>query len=170
HDAGYPDEALRYGDLAARYEQSAEAAPAPAAAAPKTPAPRTAAPPSAASSPISSPASAASAAVPPAARAAAALPAPWPMAAPAASDRDSAADAHPEFAVQDLSVHAPSDAHELSSEPSAELSSDLSSEWEESLSVDEPAAAAEQPATFEAAADASSNPEIAETVEEVRFY
>ena len=27
HDAGYPDEAVRYGDLAARYEQSAEAAP-----------------------------------------------------------------------------------------------------------------------------------------------
>ena len=26
HDAGYPDEAVRYGDLAARYEQSAEAA------------------------------------------------------------------------------------------------------------------------------------------------
>jgi len=27
HDAGYPDEAVRYGELAARYEQTAEAAP-----------------------------------------------------------------------------------------------------------------------------------------------
>ena len=100
------------------------------------------------------------------------------MAAPATFDGDSAAGAHPEFAVQESTVHAPADAHDLSSESSSELASDLSSEWEESLSVDQPAPvpelprAAEPPATFEAAADtdASSNPEIAETVEEIRFY
>ncbi|HEX7424776.1 MAG TPA: tetratricopeptide repeat protein, partial [Terriglobales bacterium] len=142
HDAGYPDEAVRYGELAARYEQSAEASPA------------TAAP-----SAIASPAVALSVAVPPAARAAAAAsPAPWPMAVPAASDHEIAAAAHPEFAIQELAVHAPSDAH------------DLSSEWEHSLSVDEHAPAAGLSASVKADADASSNPEIAETVEEIRFY
>ena len=172
HDAGYPDEAVRYGDLAARYEQSAEAAPATSAAS-------TAAASLAAPLAIAPPALATSDAVPPAAHAAAAAsPAPWPMAAPAISD--SAAGAHPEFAVlestHESTLHAPVDAHEPSSEPSSEISSDLSSEWEESLSVDETApapelpAAAEPPAAVAAEADASSNPEIAETVEEVRFY
>jgi len=163
HDAGYPDEAVRYGDLAARYEQSAEGAPTTSAAS-------LGAPPA-----MPSPALASSDAVPPTVRAAAAASsAPWPVAAPAISD--SPADAHPEFAVQESTLHAPTDAHELSSEPSSEISSDLSSEWEESLSVDEAApapelpAAAETPAAFAAEADASSNPEIAETVEEVRFY
>ncbi len=170
HDAGYPDEAVRYGDLAARYEQSAEAAPATSAA--STAAASLAAPPA-----IPSPALASSDAVPPTVRAAAAASsAPWPVAAPAISGDNSAADAHPEFAVRESTLHAPADAHELSSEPSSEISSDLSSEWEDSLSVDETAAApelpaaAEAPAAFAAEADASSNPEIAETVEEVRFY
>ncbi len=173
HDAGYPDEAVRYGELAARYEQSAEAAPASAAA------PTSAASP-AAQSAMASLAFASSDAVPPTARAAAAASsAPWPMAAPVTSG-DSAADAHAEFAVQESTAHSPADAHEPSSgpssEPSSEISSDLSSEWEESLSVDQPAPAdepapvAELPAAFEADADASSNPEIAETVEEIRFY
>jgi tetratricopeptide (TPR) repeat protein len=168
HDAGYPDEAVRYGDLAARYEQSAEAAPATSAASKS--AASLAAPPA-----MASPTLASSDAVPPTARAAAAASSgPWPMAAPAVSD--SAADAHPEFAVQESTVHAPTDAHELSSEPSSEISSDLSSEWEESLSVDESApapelpAAAEPPTAIEVEADVSSNPEIPETVEEVRFY
>ncbi len=173
HDAGYPDEAVRYGDLAARYEQSAEAAPATSAA--SRSAASLAAPPA-----MASPALASSDAIPPVAHAAAAASsAPWPVAAaPAISDH--AADAHPEFAVQESTVHAPADAHELSSElssePSSESSSDLSSEWEESLSVDEAApapqlpASAEPPAAVEAEAGASSNPEIAETVEEVRFY
>jgi hypothetical protein len=80
------------------------------------------------------------------------------MAAPAASDHEIAAAAHPEFAIQELAVHAPSDTH------------DLSSEWEHSLSVDEHAPAAEPSSTVEADADATSNPEIAETVEEIRFY
>jgi tetratricopeptide (TPR) repeat protein len=150
HDAGYPDEAVRYGELAARYEQNAEAA-ASLSAASLTAAPST----------IASPAIASSVAAPPVGRAAAAAaapPAPWPMAAAA----------HPEFAVQELAVHAHADAHDLSSD----LSTDLASEWEHSLSVDEPAPAAELSATVEgeAEADASSNPEIAETVEEIRFY
>ena len=154
HDAGYPDEAVRYGELAMRYEQTAEAAPssigilaegalsAAAASGGTT-----------AISPIAS-----AAAFP------AVAPAPWPM-APSEPETST----HPEFAVQEMAVHAPTDTH---SEPST----DLASEWENSLSVEEPAEltapAAEPPAVTPAAADAdaASNPEIAETIEEVRFY
>ena len=154
-DAGYPEEAERYGELAGRYGQNAEATP------------------STATSPIA----AATAAAPPAAdrraasaAAAAAPSAPWPMPADsaAAADRETAEAAHPEFAVQETTAHAPSDAHNL---PSAQdLSSDLSSEWENSLSIDEPAPPVELPAAVAGEADASDNPEIAETIEEVRFY
>jgi len=157
HDAGYPDEAVRYGDLAARYEQSAEAPPSTATL--SSPASLAAASPAAASPAIASPDAAAP--VPPAPPAA---PAPWPTADPAASDHDSAAAAHREFAIPEMTVHAHSDEHDPSS--------DLSSEWEQSLSVDDPAPAptpaVELPAVVES--DASSNPEIAETVEEIRFY
>ena len=149
HDAGYPDEAVRYGELAARYEQTAEAAPLPVTA------------PATASSGIVSHAIASPVVDPPAA-----LPAPWPMAAPAPSDDEIAPAEHPEFAVQEHVGHSSADGHDPSS--------DLSSEWEHSLSVDEPAAAAELSDTVvnesDTDADASSNPEIAETVEEVRFY
>src|SRR5208283_1183648 len=148
HDAGYPDEAVRYGELAARYEQSAEAVPSTATLS------------TAASPAIAAPALVSPDAVPPEPAAAAASPAPWPMAAPEAPDHDSAAVAHREFAVPEMTVHAHSDEHDPAS--------DISSEWEQSLSVDDPAPAAEVPATVEA--DASSNPEIAETVEEIRFY
>ena len=169
HDAGYPDEAVRYGELAARYEQNAEAAVSLSAA--SSPAPP---------SNITAPAIASSVAAPPAGRAAAASasapPAPWPMAAPLASDPEIGAAAPPEFAVQELAVHAPGDAHDLYSDPSSGLpadpESDLSSEWEHALSIDEPAPAAELPAAVEGEVegDATSNPEIAETVEEIRFY
>ena len=160
HDAGYPDEAVRYGELAARYEQNAEAAASLSAA--SSPA---------ASSTIAAPAIASSAAAPPAGRAAAAAaapPAPWPMAAPSAFGPEIGAAAHPEFAVQEMAMHAPEDAHDLSSD----LSPDLASEWEHSLSIDEQAPAAELPVPVEgeAEADVSSNPEVAETVEEIRFY
>jgi len=141
HEAGYPDEAVRYGELAARYEQSAEA-------------PATVVSPAAASFPARSVAQAPAA--------------PWPVAAPPASDPEVVAAAHPEFAVQESAVHESAGTHDLSSN----VSSDLSSEWEDSFSVDEPTPAAKLPPTVEGAAeaDASSNPEIAETVEEVRFY
>jgi len=90
------------------------------------------------------------------------------MAAPAAPDREIAAAAHPEFAIQGMGAYAPADGQEASSEPSSDLASDLASEWEHSLPVDEHAPAAALSATVED--DASRNPEIAETVEEVRFY
>jgi hypothetical protein len=161
HDAGCPDEAVRYGELAARYERSAEAAASPASS--------TFASSAAAPSAGASPAIGTSVAAPPAARAAAAAsPAPWPMGASAAPDREIAAAAHPEFAIQGMGAYAAADGQEASSEPSSDLSSDLASEWEHSLPVDEHAPAAALSATVED--DASSNPEIAETVEEVRFY
>jgi tetratricopeptide (TPR) repeat protein len=150
HDAGCPDEAVRYGELAERYEQNADAA---------------------ASTSASSAAAPSAGALPEARAAAADSPAPWPMTAPGAADHEIAAAAHPEFAIQELGVYAPAEGQEpsseLSSEPSSELSSDLASEWEHSLS-DEHAPAAAPSAPVEA--DASSNSEIAETVEEVRFY
>jgi len=153
HDAGCPDEAVRYGELAERYEQNAAAA----------------------ASTSASSAAAPSASASPAARAAAAgSPVPWPTAAPGAADHEIAAAAHPEFAIQELGVYAPAEGQEPSSEPSSELpselSSDVASEWEHSLSVDEHAPAAARSASVEADADASSSPEIAETVEEIRFY
>src|SRR5260370_1051442 len=100
HDAGYPDEAVRFGELAARYEQNAEAAPL------------TASLPSTSARATASSASAASVA-----------PAPWPTAASAAPGHEIAAAAHPEFAIQELSAHAPSssDAHDISSELSSDL-------------------------------------------------
>jgi tetratricopeptide (TPR) repeat protein len=141
HDAGYPDEAVRFGELAARYEQNAEAAPL-------------------TSTLMTSTLTATSAHA--IASSVAAAPAPWPTSP--APGHEIAAAAHPEFAIQEPAAHAHADAHEISSEPS----SDLASEWEHSLSVDEHAPAAGPSATVEA--DASSNPEIAETVEEIRFY
>ncbi|MGA9495163.1 MAG: tetratricopeptide repeat protein [Terriglobales bacterium] len=178
HDAGYPDEAVRYGELAERYEQNAPVAALPAA--PLSPASTPAASVSAASmsaasmsaAPITSgPSSIGSAATPPAAArsAAAVSSSPWPLAAPTASAHDSAAAAHPEFAVtsagSELAEHAAAEAHDDSSEHTP----DLTSEWEHSLSVDEHAPVAENSAA-EVDADASSSPEIAETVEEIRFY
>ncbi len=145
HGAGYPDEAVRYGELAARYEQSAEAASA------STVADGTE------NQTASATHTAAEAATP------------WPS-APAIGDH--AAAAPPEFAVQEMAVHAPSgapsDTLDFSSQTPSEASSETSSEWEDSLSIDEPNIAANPLTIVEA--DASSNPEIAETVEEVRFY
>ena len=117
HDAGYPDEAVRYGELAARYEQNAEAAPLPVTA----PATASSADVSHAASPVADPS--------------AASPAPWRMAA--MPSRTNCPGRHPEFAVQEHGGHSSADGHDF------QVSSDLASEWEHSLSVDEPAAAAE---------------------------
>jgi tetratricopeptide (TPR) repeat protein len=162
HDAGYPDEAVRYGELAARYEQTAETAPPSAGRLAETALSMSAASAGAGASPIAT-----ARAFP----AAAPTPAPWPMAS-TSSGHEMAAAAHPEFAVEEMAVHADTDAHSAPSEPSA----DLASEWEDSLAVEETAEvhapAAELAAVTGGAAegDAANNPEIAETVEEVRFY
>jgi len=141
HTAGYPDEAVRYGELAARYEQNADAATA------------------------STVADATAEQAAGATHIAADEAAPWPS-VPAVSDHGAAASQ--EFAVQGMAVQAPSDALDFSSQvPSEEASSEISSEWEDSLSIDEPSAA--HPLAI-VDSDAPGNPEIAETVEEVRFY
>ena len=124
-EAGYPDEASRYGELAARYEERAGTA---------TPVPDLVASP-APPLPISS--------VP------AAPPAPMPVVAP-----EPPAQAHAEFMVE-----APTPVHD---------STDLSAEWDQSLSVEAPAPPP-APAPVHAAVPAGSS-EIAETVEEARFY
>jgi pilus assembly protein FimV len=120
-EAGHPDEASRYGELAARYEERVSAAnPTLASVAPGPPVPAVAAP----------------------------APVEWP--APAQTQ--------PEFAVE-----APTPVHDTS---------DLSAEWDQSLSVE--AASQEPPATDEtvplAPTDYANSPEVAETVDEVRFY
>jgi len=140
HDARHAEEAVRYGELAARYEKSAETAQ------------------STSSSPSSGPRIAAP-------------PAPWPTAASAASDGEIAAATPPEFPVHELTMPAASDPQQFSSD----LSTDLSAEWEHSLSSGPAAPLAELAATLEGPEGAdrgadSSSPEIAETVEEIRFY
>jgi pilus assembly protein FimV len=155
HDAGYPEEAVRYGDLAARYEQSAE--PAPAIDAPILPAP----------APVS-PAATPALHIRPAAQAASETPAaPWPAAPPADSGHEAADTSHLEYGMRELA--APADSVEPESPAAESASADSSAAWEDSLSIDEDAPA-EMPAIVAEDSDASSNPEIAETVEEVRFY
>ncbi len=166
HDAGYPDEALRYGELAARYERSAG--------------------PSAGQNPGHSPALATGqtvehglAAAAGAAEASTAATAPWPTASVHEAPAFEVATT-PEFSVPEMDVHADS------------ADQDLSSEWEQTLSVD----AADDNSTgieltagnkdddadrisasvgggtigAETEEDPSSNPEIAETVDEIHFY
>ena len=166
HDAGYPDEAVRYGELAARYEQSASS---------NLSLSVSAAAGAAASSPgrgrVESPA---------ARRVPAAVPA-WPASKSFDQGKGGAAvpeTSVPEFAIQESAgpeianaFDEPQSSGGLGSDTpadeSSEASSDLSSEWENSLSVDAPAAAANDGVD---GGDAASNPEIAETVEEVHFY
>jgi hypothetical protein len=113
HNAGYPDEALRYGELAARFELNPEGV----------------------------------AAAPPASFQAAA--ASWPSAGQAST----LATAPPEFAVEELGAQTPPDVH------------DLSFEWQQTLSLDQSANLEEV-----SGLPGEDSAEIAETVEEIRFY
>jgi len=152
-ESGHPEEAARYGELAGRYEERAAALPG---AAPKIEPEVATAWPSA----------------PPAIETAAVDVAP----APAVPGEETAAAAHPEFAVEsaEMPVHE-IPAHET---PSHETK-DLSAEWDHSFSDDsvsaEPVPATpelpiEAPAPVEASHAGGSEEEIAETVEETRFY
>jgi tetratricopeptide (TPR) repeat protein len=144
HDAGFNDEAVRYGELAARYEQSSEAAASNA---------RRASASTGLDAPLASRAAAAGTTA-----------APWPVASAAPA-------AVPEFSVQELGVHAPSDGHDVSSDFSVTPSPDTDSEWENSLSVEDSTPVAESlPAVESTSHSDPSSPEIAESVEEVRFY
>jgi tetratricopeptide (TPR) repeat protein len=78
----------------------------------------------------------------------------------------------PEFAIQELPVQPAFDSHEAAPpDLSLHAAADSASDWESSMSVEEPAAAAELPVVVEPGAESHpSSPEIAETVEEIRFY
>jgi tetratricopeptide (TPR) repeat protein len=142
HEAGFPDEAVRYGELAARYEERAAAAPA--------------------TKPVS--ASAAATGSSASAAPASASATPWPVAPSPAAEYgfavESPTDSQPEFSVQD-------------STRQTHGTEDLSSEWSRSAASDAPSdseaapVAADEPAVVDAEDRAS---EIAEVVEEIRFY
>lgn len=117
HDASYPDEAMRYGELATRYEQSARS--------------------------VSEDAIAHAETVP---AVGSHVPAPEVKAG-------AGFQAHPEFAVDQAAT------------VRAQQPQDVSAEWENSLSVDDDAAVEQV-----SAGDSETNPEIGETVEEIRFY
>jgi len=140
HEAGFPDEAIRYGDLAARYEERAAAAPAAKAASA-----------SAVESSVSAAAVNSSAT-------------PWPVAPSPGAEYGFAVeaphDSQPEFSVQE-STHESHSTEDLSSEWSHSMVSDSPSQSEPSaITADEaPVVDAEDRAT-----------EIAEVVEEIRFY
>jgi len=156
-EAGYPEEATRYGELATRYEGR-----------------------SAVDVVSSIPATAAT----PSQQAAEAIPeitatAPWPASEPAGEAEEA------EFAIVADSGHATVDSDQAgvvaraSETPDVPAEIDLSSEWDDSLSIegDVPPAPAElETAAAVGAHDAASDtPEqdsekIAETVEEIRFY
>ena len=139
---GYPDEAMRYGELAGRYEERASGTGATGAAgAAEVPSLASAEPPVAAS-PLSTPA------------------APEQPEPAVAQHEPDSPPAVPEFAVE-------------SSAPASHDPADLLSEWDQSVSVEAAPPGdqvpAQEPVPFEAE-DAGSNPVIAETAEETRFY
>ena len=150
HDAGYPDEAVRYGELAARYEQSRAAKPA-----------------------IAVPAHLAGHARPPARHGPAAEP--WIAPLPGRPHRRAyESRAAPPNSPSGNGVEA---TFRCTNAPADDRTADLSSEWEHSLSVDDEACGAvgEAGAAHDAGSATTrrsddSNPEIAETVEEIRFY
>jgi len=118
HDAGYPDEAVRYGELAARYEHNTGVAVAGDVAPVKaTTSPAAARPPAPETHMI-----------------------------------------HPEFSVEEMTGNASGDSQD-----------DVSSEWEQALAVDE-SMPVETASAAQAPRDPENDVEIAETVEEIRFY
>jgi tetratricopeptide (TPR) repeat protein len=152
HDAGFPDEATRYGDLAAKYEERSSAAPAEASATALT-TPKFADV-AASSGDVASETSIESAV---AAHQEVAAMAPVIGHAPA------------EFEIQSAI-----EVNTAAEEPVAsENEIDLSSEWEDSLAVEvDTDAAPEEAAPAEVAAtESETDPEaVKEAVEEIRFY
>ncbi len=150
HDAGHPDEASRYSDLAGKYEERTSAKPhkeeeTAAAAA------MSSAPPSTAASPAFGQ---------------------FPSAEPA----DAPAFSAPEASASGLFFHqaaAPASSEfEIHSEaPAAESEIDISAEWEGEV-TDEPtpAAFADSAKASDAEADHTWSETITETIEELRFY
>jgi tetratricopeptide (TPR) repeat protein len=151
HDAGHPDEASRYSDLAVKYEERTSAKAVPASAATVAPAmpftPATIAPPA---FDQFAPADVADA--------------PASIPAPSASGlffHKAASSTVPESSEFEVRSEAPATESEI----------DISAEWDGQVS-DEPKAAsfAEETAAPDVEADQGQTETIAETVEELRFY
>ena len=147
HDAGHPDEATRYGELAAKYEERGCAVPAEAGL--------SAAMQVKASDPVSKAATADAA---PEAPIAADEPTEIAVAA-AGSDLSFGPPAAKELEPTEFEVH---------SAPATEKEIDISAEWEGSIS-DEPAAIPAEATAAEAESPADQEA-IKEAVEEIRFY
>lgn len=154
HDAGFPDEASRYGDLAGKYEERGSAVPAhsvPAYAEPKA----------AESEPAVTDI---------------ALEAAIEEAAPAnevvVAGGHTAATPDAEEEPADFEIRSVIEATSAAAEPVAsENEIDLSSEWEDSLAVETEAPAPEEAATEVSATNTEPDAEaIKEAVEEIRFY
>jgi tetratricopeptide (TPR) repeat protein len=142
-EAGYPEEATRYGELAARYEERstiATAVPEEALAVPQ---------PNLDEAPVPQAA------------------APWPAFTPAVAAEPEAASvvAEPEFAIVE------DDSAEASTEPSTVETSDISSEWEDSITVEQEATdSASEEIEITAVGDHDVPASADETIEEIRFY
>ena len=188
HDAGYPDEATRYGELAAKYEE--RASPRPQAAVPPVEQPvepleptalsetnlETAAAPPEELEPTSVPAYSTPAAAPiPLRIAPSASPAP---SAPRASGLFWHAPAAP---AAEIAANPPVTAQLPSSEPAVEGEIDLSSEWEDALSGGKRPDAIPQQASLEASSAGEAEAVEVETIDgssdtakdviaEIRFY
>ncbi|MFZ0862504.1 MAG: tetratricopeptide repeat protein [Candidatus Sulfotelmatobacter sp.] len=187
-EAEYPEEATRYGELAERYEERSSI-PAPGASADEAPIFLDAAPPVHASKvrgpqdhepengvpefsieePSAEDASSQEEALPGKAPAVAKAASPWPTIANHADEITVEPAAEPEFAVADESSAM------ASAEPvaaSAEI--DLSSEWDDAITIetDAPAADEAEAEVVNAAStsEISESSKAAETVDEIRFY
>jgi pilus assembly protein FimV len=157
-ESGHPDEALRYGELAARYEERAGAA--------------------SIAIPITSPLGAEPAAHWPVAATAAptheisAAAVPEAVVSEHVVDAEPVIEAQPEFELETFHP-SPAQTHEAPVHAATTHDAeDLSDEWDDSASVEatpaHPQHVAEEPPVVESA-DPDS-PEIPETIEEVRFY
>ena len=154
HDAGFPDEATRYGDLAAKYEERGSTVPADARIA--------------AHAKAKFAESETLADIAPAAAIEEAAPANEEVAAGGHAVAAHAAEVPAEFKIQPATEAA------AAAEPTAsENEIDLSSEWEDSLTVETDGAAPEEATAVAevAATELETDPEaVKEAVEEIRFY
>ena len=166
-DAGYPDEATRYGELAERYEERSSAAPVARPAEEEAPIYLDA--PAPAEVPAEPEFSLDASAPPAETEAAAPAPAkakgkqaasPWPVAPPAEPAEEIAIEPAEESEFGVVS--------EASDEASAEI--DLSSEWDDSVTVESSENAAEAEVAAPAEHDPAALRKVEETVDEIRFY
>jgi pilus assembly protein FimV len=168
-EAGHPDEATRYGELAERYDERSSTPAVPLASEDEAFAVATAqghgATSEVAEFSVEETSAEATVAEEGTAENVAQTATPWPAASDSAGETTDAAE--PEFAVVEESSAQAAE----STEPSAEI--DLSSEWDDAVTVeaDSPAPeTAETPAVGAAAEQEAEPGKTDETIEEIRFY